>query len=81
MSEVGLGDPLSAHIQQDPRKGAAVGNGFGSRSSSSSLSLPGSGHRWKPSVFDFKAYRSGSTCPTCKGAGRIPKGENFSGLF
>ena len=32
-------------------------------------------NRWRPSVFDFKAERNGSTCPTCKGAGRIPKGE------
>jgi len=27
--------------------------------------------RWRPSVFDFK---SGGTCPTCQGTGRIPKG-------
>ena len=31
-----------------------------------------SGQRWKPSVFDFKA---GSTCPTCQGTGRIPRGK------
>ena len=30
---------------------------------------------WKPSVFDFKAKGRGSTCPTCRGLGRIPKGE------
>ena len=29
--------------------------------------------RWKPSVFDFK--KAGSTCPTCQGTGRIPKGR------
>lgn len=78
MSEVGLGDPLSTHIQHDARKGPAAGSGYGSRTSSASLSLPISGQRWRPSVFDFKAYRSGSTCPTCKGAGRIPKGELLS---
>lgn len=73
MSELGLGDPLTTHIQHDAR--TAVGSGYGPRSSSSSLSLPNGGQRWRPSVFDFKAYRSGSTCPTCKGAGRIPKGQ------
>ena len=29
--------------------------------------------RWRPSVFDFK---SGGTCPTCQGTGKIPKGED-----
>lgn len=77
MSDVSLGDPLSVHIQHEPRKGpplASVGNGFGSRTSLPRHSGIDAGQRWKPSVFDFKTYRSGSTCPTCKGAGRIPKG-------
>ena len=33
-------------------------------------------NKWRPSVFDFKAEGRGSTCPTCKGTGRIPKGEH-----
>ena len=32
---------------------------------------PSSAGSWRPSVFDF---RSGGTCPTCHGTGRIPKG-------
>ena len=31
---------------------------------------------WRPSVFDF---RSGGTCPTCRGTGRIPQGEGEGG--
>ena len=72
-----LVDPLSAHVQHGTRPSSlvAVGNGHGSITSS----LPRRGGRdseprWKPSVFDFKTGRSGSTCPTCKGSGRIPKG-------
>ena len=30
--------------------------------------------RWKASVFNSKFRKSGSTCPTCKGSGYIPKG-------
>lgn len=52
-----------------------------SRTSSSHGTVAGTwgttiaGLRWKPSVFDFKSGRSGSTCPTCKGAGLIPRGK------
>lgn len=69
-----LGDPVQ-HVQHE----TTLGTGSYSRTSSSSLTRHGGGRgeglRWKPSVFDFKADRSGSTCPTCKGAGRIPKGN------
>lgn len=72
MSEHGLGDPLLQHEARiNGPSLVTVGNGYGSRSSS--LSRNG-GPRWKPSVFDFKTDRSGSTCPTCQGAGRVPKG-------
>ena len=83
-SEVGLSDPLTVNIHREGRIGppihptaATTGNGYGSRNTTS-LSRHGGrdvGPRWKPSVFDFKTVRSGSTCPTCKGSGRIPKGE------
>ena len=43
----------------------------GARSASSS-----SAGSWRPSVFDF---RSGGTCPTCHGTGRIPKGTRGGG--
>ena len=81
-SEVGLSDPLTVnvHLKREDRIGpptATSSNGYGSRNMTS-LSRHGGkdvGPRWKPSVFDFKAMRSGSTCPTCKGSGRILKGE------
>ena len=75
----------SIQHQQAPDK--KVFSGYGSMSSLSGLSShssswsddrrsssKGGPARWRPSVFDFKAERSGSVCPTCKGAGRIPKG-------
>lgn len=67
-----LGDPVS--IQREVK----TGNTFTSSSSSiTRAGATGIGRGevgWKPSVFDFKSTRSGSTCPTCKGSGRIPKG-------
>lgn len=49
----------------EPPAAAAV-----SRYSSRASSSVGS---WRPSVFDF---RSGGTCPTCHGTGRIPRGQD-----
>ncbi len=72
-------------VQHQPDKKAF--SSYGSMSSLSGLSHSSSGwaeerrnsknvpNRWRPSVFDFKAERSASVCPTCKGAGKIPKGQ------
>lgn len=48
-------------------RGSIQDKGFRSQSQ-----LGSSGQRWRPSVFDFKA---GSTCPTCQGTGKIPRGQ------
>ena len=37
--------------------------------------VQGQSGKCRPSVFDFKSERVGSICPTCKGVGRIPKGD------
>ena len=81
-SKVPLGDPLS--IQHEAGMNGPSGT-YSSITSSSARTTGAANGRgagngrgsvnWKPSVFDFKSARSGSTCPTCKGSGRIPKGK------
>ena len=48
-------------VKQDELKG------YGAMSSN----RPSIQERYRPSVFDFK---SGGTCPTCQGTGKIPRG-------
>ena len=83
MSKVPLGDPVGLPKMKEAPKNGPVSTGtnyssISSINSSSSVSRGRTGNegvRWKPSVFDFKSERGGSVCPTCRGVGRIPKGE------
>lgn len=76
---VSLGDPV-ATPKTEAGKGAVLSSGSSYNSIPPVTRGVASGNvqnvRWRPSVFDFKSERGGgSICPTCKGVGRIPKGE------
>ena len=74
---VSLGDPV-ATPKTEAGKGAVLSSGSSYNSIPPVTRAGGNVQnvRWRPSVFDFKSERGGgSICPTCKGVGRIPKGE------
>lgn len=74
-NKVALGDPLLDSINGTTSPHASITPASHVRSGSNGRGRGTSeGVGWRPSVFDFKSARSGSTCPTCKGSGRIPKG-------
>ena len=72
--------PVHGHVQQQGASAGRLGTFTGSSQDfykkqgttmSSGVGKPVT--RWRPTAFDFKSGSS-TTCPTCQGTGRIPKG-------
>ena len=74
-TDVGLSRAAHAYGNLPHSQTVGGGNGYTRLpgGGGTTAAVPGGNQRWKPSVFDFN--KSGGTCPTCQGTGRIPKGD------